>query len=122
MERRKKKQGYRVKSGTLQSEASLDKTLTLDKSQASLVLYSLNRVFVPLSDNLAFLASEHQLLTFLLVLFFASRQRKRTSKKNIYMEKKRLIELTVKMIVAALTAFLTAVTTTSCMGHGPIYL
>ena len=31
------------------------------------------------------------------------------------MTKKRLIELAVKMIVAALTAFLTAITTTSCM-------
>ena len=38
------------------------------------------------------------------------------------MTKKRIIELAVKMIVAALTAFLTALTTTSCMGHGPIYL
>ena len=36
------------------------------------------------------------------------------------MTKKRLIELAVKMIVAALTAFLTALTTTSCMGRGPI--
>ena len=36
------------------------------------------------------------------------------------MAKKRLIELVVKMIVAALTAFLTAITTTSCMGFGPI--
>ena len=36
------------------------------------------------------------------------------------MTKKRLIELAVKMVVAALTAFLTALTTTSCMGHGPI--
>jgi hypothetical protein len=35
------------------------------------------------------------------------------------MTKKRIIELTVKVIVAALTAFLTALTTTSCMGHGP---
>ncbi len=32
------------------------------------------------------------------------------------MTKKRLIELAVKMIVAALTAFLTALGTTSCMG------
>ena len=32
------------------------------------------------------------------------------------MTKKRLIELAVKMVVAALTAFLTALTTTSCMG------
>ena len=38
------------------------------------------------------------------------------------MTKKRLIELAVKMIVAALTAFLTALTTTSCMGYGPIHL
>ena len=35
------------------------------------------------------------------------------------MTKKRIIELAVKMIVAALTAFLTALTTTSCMGKGP---
>ena len=38
------------------------------------------------------------------------------------MKKQRIIEITVKMIVAALTAFLTALTTTSCMGHGPIYI
>ena len=36
------------------------------------------------------------------------------------MAKKRLIEIAVKMIVAALTAFLTALTTTSCMGYGPV--
>ena len=36
------------------------------------------------------------------------------------MKKTRLIEIAVKMIVAALTAFLTALTTTSCMGYGPI--
>ena len=35
------------------------------------------------------------------------------------MTKKRIIELAVKVIVAALTAFLTALSTTSCMGHGP---
>ena len=34
--------------------------------------------------------------------------------------KKRLIEIAVKVVVAALTAALTAITTTSCMGHGPI--
>ena len=34
-------------------------------------------------------------------------------------KKQRLIEIAVKMIVAALTAFLTAITTTSCMGRGP---
>ncbi len=31
----------------------------------------------------------------------------------------RIIEIAVKMIVAALTAFVTAITTTSCMGYGP---
>ncbi len=36
--------------------------------------------------------------------------------------KKRFIEIGVKMLVAALTAFLTAITTTSCMGYGPIAL
>ena len=35
------------------------------------------------------------------------------------MNKKQVIEHVVKIIVAALTAFLTALTTTSCMGHGP---
>ena len=34
--------------------------------------------------------------------------------------KKRIIDISVKMLVAALTAFLTAITTTSCMGRGPI--
>ena len=38
------------------------------------------------------------------------------------MKKNRLIEIAVKVIVAALTAFLTAITTTSCMGVGPIAL
>ena len=38
------------------------------------------------------------------------------------MKKNRLIEIAVKMVVAALTAFLTALTTTSCMGFGPISL
>ena len=38
------------------------------------------------------------------------------------MKKQRVIELAVKVIVAALTAFLTAIGTTSCMGHGPIAL
>ena len=36
------------------------------------------------------------------------------------MEKKRILELVAKIVVAALTAFLTAITTTSCLGHGPI--
>ena len=35
------------------------------------------------------------------------------------MTKKRMIELAVKVVVAALTAFLTALTTTSCKGRGP---
>ena len=34
--------------------------------------------------------------------------------------KKRIAEIAVKVIVAALTAFLTALGTTSCMGYGPI--
>ena len=38
------------------------------------------------------------------------------------MKKARLIEIAVKMVVAALTAFLTALTTTSCMGYGPVTL
>jgi hypothetical protein len=38
------------------------------------------------------------------------------------MKKTRLIEIAVKMVVAALTAFLTALTTTSCMGFGPYIL
>ena len=36
------------------------------------------------------------------------------------MKKKRIFELVAKIIVAALTAALTALTTTSCMGFGPI--
>jgi hypothetical protein len=36
------------------------------------------------------------------------------------MTKQRIIEVAAKVIVAALTAFLTAITTTSCMGCGPI--
>ena len=35
------------------------------------------------------------------------------------MKKQRIVELAVKVIVAALTAFLTAIETTSCMGRGP---
>ena len=37
------------------------------------------------------------------------------------MKKNRLIEIAVKMVVAALTAFVTALTTTSCAGYGPLY-
>ena len=36
--------------------------------------------------------------------------------------KKRIVEVAVKVVVAALTAFLTAITTTCCMGYGPIAL
>ena len=35
--------------------------------------------------------------------------------------KNRLIEIALRIIIAALTAALTAITTTSCMGHGPVY-
>ena len=35
------------------------------------------------------------------------------------MKKTRLIEVAVKVVVAALTAFLTAISTTSCLGYGP---
>ena len=38
------------------------------------------------------------------------------------MDKKRVIELIAKVVVAALTDFLTALTTTSCMGLGHIAL
>ena len=33
--------------------------------------------------------------------------------------KKKIVEVAVKVLVAALTAFLTALTTTSCAGYGP---
>ena len=36
--------------------------------------------------------------------------------------KKRFVEIAVKVVVAALTAFLTDISTTSCMGLGPITL
>ena len=36
------------------------------------------------------------------------------------MKKQKVIELAVKVVVAALTAFLTALGTTSCMGFGPV--
>jgi len=38
------------------------------------------------------------------------------------MKKTRVIELAVKVVVAALTAFLTALGTTGCMGYGPMAL
>ena len=37
-------------------------------------------------------------------------------------KKKKILEIAVKVIVAALTAFITAITTTSCMGRGPIFI
>ena len=36
------------------------------------------------------------------------------------MKGKSITELIVRVLVAALTAFLTALGTTSCMGHGPL--
>ena len=38
------------------------------------------------------------------------------------MKKQRIIELAVKVLLAALTAFLTVISTTSCMGYGPVTL
>ena len=38
------------------------------------------------------------------------------------MKKQRIIELAVKVLVAAFTAFLTAISTTSCMGYGHVTL
>ena len=37
------------------------------------------------------------------------------------MKGNRFLEIGVKVVVAALTAFLTALGTTSCMGHGPVF-
>ena len=36
--------------------------------------------------------------------------------------KNRIIEIGLKIVIAALTAALTAITTTSCMGYGPVTL
>lgn len=36
------------------------------------------------------------------------------------MEKKSVWEVVLRVLVAAITAALTAMTTTSCMGHGPL--
>jgi hypothetical protein len=36
------------------------------------------------------------------------------------MKWKRIADIAVKVVVAAVTAFVTALGTTSCMGHGPI--
>ena len=36
--------------------------------------------------------------------------------------KNRIIEIGLKIVIAALTAALTAITTTSCMGSGPVTL
>ena len=35
-------------------------------------------------------------------------------------EKKSLLEVAIRIVIAALTAALTALTTTSCMGYGPL--
>ena len=37
-------------------------------------------------------------------------------------KKKKILEIVAKVVVAAITAFITAITTTSCMGRGPIFL
>ena len=37
-------------------------------------------------------------------------------------KKKKILEIVAKVLVAAITAFITAITTTSCMGRGPIFL
>ncbi len=34
--------------------------------------------------------------------------------------KNKIIEIGLKIVIAALTAALTAITTTSCMGYGPL--
>ena len=53
---------------------------------------------------------------------------KQTNKSNQHkkrkqaMKKKSIFELVAKIIVAALTAALTALSTTSCMGFGPLAL
>ena len=54
-------------------------------------------------------------------LSYVERERFRRSQKKATMKKGKIIEVAVKVIVAALTAFLTAITTTSCMGFGPIH-
>ena len=36
--------------------------------------------------------------------------------------KSKVIEIALRIVIAALTAALTAVTTTSCMGYGPVAL
>ena len=48
-----------------------------------------------------------------------SRQKSTKLKIKKTMKKTKIIEIAVKMIVAALTAFITALTTTSCTGYGP---
>ena len=42
-------------------------------------------------------------------------------KSQINMMKHKWIETLIRVVIAALSAALTAVTTTSCMGHGPLY-
>ncbi len=36
-------------------------------------------------------------------------------------KKKHILEIVAKVVVAAITAFITAITTTSCMGRGPFF-
>ena len=68
-----------------------------------------NLAIINITDNYGYL--------FLRKKAFVSRK-----KMNSSMKKNSIIEVAVKVIVAALTAFLTAITTTSCMGYGPIAL
>lgn len=48
---------------------------------------------------------------------------KNTKNTNTTMKlKNRMIEIALRILIAALTAALTAITTTSCMGFGPVTL
>ena len=42
------------------------------------------------------------------------------AKKKKVMKWKRIVDIAVKVVVAAVTAFVTALGTTSCMGYGPL--
>ena len=49
--------------------------------------------------------------------------KKNTKNTNTTMKlKNRMIEIALRILIAALTAALTAITTTSCMGFGPVTL
>ena len=42
------------------------------------------------------------------------------STKPVVTMKSKVVEVIIRMVIAALTAFLTAIGTTSCMGYGPL--